>query len=88
MNGKDIHDAVEYVGHDLIVQADRQRFPRPFWQTALPVAAMIALLLGVTITLPRPAQPPEPSTQLEVPVLTTPATDETIPEPAPEENQG
>ena len=37
MNGKDIHNAVEYVGYDLVDMAEKQRFARPFWQTALPV---------------------------------------------------
>ena len=77
MNGKDIHDAVEYVGYDLVDMADKQRFARPFWQTALPVAAMVALLLGVTVTLPQPVQTPENTIPVEVPTLTEPAVTET-----------
>ena len=77
MNGKDIHDAVEYVGYDLVDMAEKQRFARPFWQTALPVAAMIALLLGVTVTLPQPVQTPENTIPVEVPTLTEPAVTET-----------
>lgn len=85
MNGKDIHDAVEYVGHDLVDMAEKQRFARPFRQTILPVAAMIALLLGVTLTLPRPAQPLEPSISAETSAPAVPSTEETITEPEPEE---
>ena len=77
MNGKDIHDAVEYVGYDLVDTAEKQRFARPFWQTALPVAAMIALLLGVTVTLPQPVQTPENTIPVEVPTLTEPAVTDT-----------
>lgn len=77
MNGKDIHDAVEYVGYDLVDMADKQRFARPFWQTALPVAAMVALLLGVTVTLPQPVQTPENTIPVEVPTLTEPTVTET-----------
>ena len=65
MNGKDLYDAVEFVGHDLIDLAEKRRFTRPFWQTALPVAAMIALLLGVGITLPRPVPAPDNKTLAE-----------------------
>lgn len=78
MNGKDLYDAVEFVGHDLIDLAEKRRFTRPFWQTALPVAAMIALLLGVGITLPRPVPAPDNKTLAGVTIPAETDTPETI----------
>ena len=69
MNGKDIHNAVEFVGYDLIDMAEKRRFPRPFRQTVLPIAAMIALLLGVGITLPKQNQLPEAADPENPPVI-------------------
>lgn len=78
MNGKDLYDAVGFVGHDLIDLAEKRRFTRPFWQTALPVAAMIALLLGVGITLPRPVPAPDNKTLAGVTIPAETDTPETI----------
>lgn len=69
MNGKDIHNAVEFVGYDLIDMAEKRRFPRPFRQTVLPIAAMIALLLGVGITLPKQNQLSEAADPKNPPVI-------------------
>lgn len=84
MNGKDIHDAVEYVGHDLIDLAEKRRFSRPFWQSALPVAAMLAVLLGLGAFTLRYVRVPAPvlstSAELRTPDLQEPPAQED-PEP-------
>lgn len=47
MNDKNIYQAVEYVGHDLIYEAETTHFTRPCWKTLLPTAAIFVLLLGL-----------------------------------------
>jgi len=83
MNGKNIHDAVEYVGYDLIDAAENQRFLRPVWQTLLPVAAMVALLIGLGTAAVRHLQPPVvvPPLEQEKPVPEeVPVVEEALPE--------
>ena len=85
MNGKQLYDAVEYVGQDLIATAETQRFSRPVWQSLLPVAAMAAILIGIGAAV-HPVQPPVsviPPQQEEAPVLEAPAvSEEVLPEEA------
>lgn len=73
MNGKDIHDAVEFVGSDLIHRAETQRYARPLWQSLLPTAAMIALLLGFGAVLSSPSQTPELSSLVSTEPQVAPA---------------
>jgi len=47
MNGKDLHEALEYVGPDLIDMAETATFPSGFWKPLLTTAACMALLLGL-----------------------------------------
>ena len=47
MNGKNIYDAVEFVGADLIDMAEKQCFSKPFYRAALQIAAMVVVLIGV-----------------------------------------
>ena len=47
MNGKDLHDAVEFVGQDLIDLSEKQRFDRSIWRTMLPMAASLLLIAGL-----------------------------------------
>lgn len=90
MNGKDIHDAMEFVGYDLVDMAENQYFPRPWWHTALAAAAMLAVMLGLGAAALRYVWVPAPvlTTPTEVPVLEAtemPEQDEpeTIPEVHP-----
>lgn len=47
MNGKDLQDAVEFVGDDLLDMAEHRQFRKSPWRKVLPVAAVFAILLGV-----------------------------------------
>lgn len=63
MNGKDLHDAVEFVGPDLIDLAEHMVFHKSTGRRLLPVAACLAVLLGLTAVVLRflPAAGPEPA---------------------------
>ncbi len=88
MNGKNIYDALEFVGADLIDMAEKQQFSKPFYRTALRIAAMVAVLIGVgtaSVQLLRepaidtPPSQTEPVVEKEAPVLDPPpAEDEPV----------
>lgn len=73
MTGKDIHDAVEFIGPDLVEQAETQKFFRPVWKTILSAAAVITLLLGAGITMPQASQLLESITQTDIFTVSKPA---------------
>jgi len=64
MNGEQIYDALEYVGHDLIISAEKQRFPTPIWRPVVSAAAVIAVLFGIgTVSLWRQSVPADETKQ-------------------------
>ena len=87
MNGKNLHDAMEFVGHDLVDLAEKQRFRRPALQIILPTAAAIALILGVGTALAPHWQPvvAEPTVGNEVLLEEIVVVEEELPEVQPEE---
>ena len=87
MNGKDIHDAMELVGHDLVDLAEKQRFGRSVLQIILPTAAAIALILGVGTVFASHWQPAvaEPTVGNEVLLEEIVVVEEELPEVLPEE---
>lgn len=86
MNGKDLHNAMEFVGYDLIDLAEKQRFSRPVFRALLPAAAALAILIGsASVLLPRPQVPTavspdqqEVATESEAPVPVLPDESETV----------
>lgn len=87
MNGKDLHDAVEFVGQDLIDLAEKQHFGRSIWRTVLPMAASLLLITGLYAVGVRhlTADTPTPSTQTDP----NPVSETVLPtqeEPQPEQD--
>ncbi len=85
MNGKNIYDAVEFVGADLIDMAEKQRFSPPFYRMALRIAAMVAVLIGVGTASVRllwepaietPPSQTEPAEEHEEPALDLPPAED------------
>lgn len=93
MNGKDLHDAVAFVGQDLIDLAEKQHFGRSTSRILLPMAASLLLIAGLTAIGAKhiPPQPPVPiietHTQTEAPLPTQelPPQEESPAEPTPME---
>ena len=87
MNGKDIHDAMEFVGHDLVDLAEKQQFGRSALQIILPTAAAIALILGVGTVFASHWQPAvaEPTVGNEVLLEEIVVVEEELAEVQPEE---
>ena len=91
MNGRDLHDAMEFVGPDLIDMAETARFSPSLWRTLLATAACAILLCGLGTVLAGqslttvPEVPPEaaavelehqPAEPAEEPEICDPATPE------------
>lgn len=63
MNGKDLQDAVEFVGADLLDLAEHRQFRKNPWRKFLPMAAMFAILVGAGVGIwhQYTALPPSPA---------------------------
>lgn len=80
MIGKDIHDAMEFVGHDLISMAETTKFSPSPWRTLLTAAACVALFVGLGTAALRQLpvytpETPQPPTATEQPQPAEPAKD-------------
>ena len=89
MNGKDVHDAMEFVGQDLIDMAEKMTFSPSPWRTLLTAAACAALFLGLGTAALRqlPVHVPEavpPAVSTDVPPVEAPVTE--LPEPPADSN--
>lgn len=89
MNGKDVHDAMEFVGQDLIDMAEKMTFSPSPWRTLLTAAACAALFLGLGTAALRqlPVHVPEavqPTVSTDVPPVEAPVTE--LPEPPADSN--
>ncbi len=93
MNGKDLHDAVAFVGQDLIDLAEKQHFGRSTSRILLPMAASLLLIAGLTAIGAKhiPPQPPAPiiethsQTEAPLPTHELPPQEESPAEPTPME---
>ena len=47
MKGTDLLQAMAYVGHDLVDEAEQRRFPKPLWRRWAGLAACLAVLTGL-----------------------------------------
>lgn len=77
MNGKDLQDAVEFVGADLIDMAENRKFSRSPWLRLLPAAAVLAVLVGAGAVLRHLSPAFSPSDPLSQPEF----VEETVPSP-------
>ena len=89
MNGKNLHDAMEFVGQDLVDLAEKQRFRRSALQIILPTAAAVALIWGVGTALTPYWQPAiaEPAVEEKMLLEEIVVVEEELPEVQPEEDR-
>lgn len=52
MNGVYLYEAVGRISPGFIEEAEKQRFPKPLWRKLLPLAACLAVVLGLYVGIP------------------------------------